>query len=251
MIERLLRNLAVSNIYLYDFVRTRVASMQFMLPHDRDFYGLASFGDGERIFLDIGANDGISARSYRKLVKNRPIVSIEANSFHMPALKKVKNSILGFDYHLMGASDAEGLLTLNTPIYKGIPLTNYASLSQSAARKNLKEHMRISNISEMVKFEAIEVKVAPVDTLNLDPAVVKIDVEGFEDGVIRGMLQTIKRSLPVIMLEYNTRSYAEVSVILQNLGYVAKVYNPESNAFSNFEGDGVALNVFFLPESFR
>lgn len=245
-IANILKRLAVSNIHLYDFVRTRIARLPMFLPHDPDFYGLAEFGDGDRLFLDIGANDGISARSYRKLIQNRPILSIDANDKHRPALGALKSQIANFDFEIIGFSDRQSSLTLNTPIYKGVAMTNYASTDRDVAKANLSRHMRIRNIAETVSFHESIVDVVTVDSMNLDPALVKIDVEGHEASVIRGMLKTIERSRPPIMIEYNPASFEELTELLQQQGYEPFTYSQDQNKFLPFGGD-TALNLFFLP----
>lgn len=242
-----LRKLAVSNIHLYHFVRTKIAVRNFMLPHDEDFFGLASFGDGEALFLDIGANDGLSALSYRKLIKNRPILSIEPNILHEPALKHAERRIPKFSYKIMAASDTSETLTLSTPVYKGVSLTNYASTSQEAARKNLQTHMRIRDIGAKAQFETTTVTAQTIDSLNLSPAIIKIDVEGHEAAVIAGMQETINRSRPVFMIEYNVKSYEAVAAQLVSLGYSAAQYSHIESEFEPINISAPPLNVFFLP----
>lgn len=246
-IKESLQHLAVSNIYLYTFVRRIAGKLPFLLPHDSAFYAFKKIGDGDRTFLDIGANDGISARSFRKLVPNRPILSFEPNPHHEKSLNQVKNSIKNFNFQLSGVGEENGSLTLYTPIYNNIPLTNYASLDQDAARMNLSNHMNIDGIGEKVEFSKHEVRIIKLDELNLDPAIVKIDVEGFEDIVIKGMLETIKKSLPLIMVEYNGRSFVAIKSMLQEMHYYACSYDPENDSFASFDESTPCLNAFFVP----
>lgn len=242
-----LRMLAVSNISLYDFVRRRIALLDFMLPHDEAFFGLAKFGDGEGLFLDIGANDGVSARSYRKLIKNRPILSIEANPLHVASLTKTREKIEAFEFKVMGADKSFGEVILYTPIFKNIALTNYASVDEEAARANLSTHMRIRDIGNRVTFERTEVETKPIDSLDIAPEIVKIDVEGYEANVIEGMQETIRRCLPVIMLEYNPVSFAKVRETLGQYDYALKSYDRVSDSFCDFDLNAPPLNAFFLP----
>jgi len=244
-----LRGLAVSDIHLYEFVRRRVAFMDFMLPHDEDFKGLALFGDGPEPFLDIGANDGLSALSYRKLIASRPILSIEANALHEASLKKVKDRIAGFDYRLMGASDERAELTLFTPVFKSVALTNYASTDEETARRNLDAHMRIHRIGERVTFRRTEVKAFPIDDLDLSPRIVKIDVEGHEGRVVAGMRRTLARARPAMMIEYNPASYEAVRAVVSALDYQSWIFDSRGDGFAPYaDGEGAApLNVFWLP----
>lgn len=247
-LKQFLQHIAVSNIYIYAFVRKNVGKISILLPHDPAFYAFKKVGDGKRIFLDIGANDGISARSFRKLIPNRPILSIEPNPYHKPALERVKNSINDFSYHLMGAGNENDTMELYTPLYKGVPLTNYASLSKDAARKNLDRHMNISNIGQKATFSKDKVEIRHLDELELDPEIIKIDVEGFEDIVISGLLETIRKSQPMIMVEHNPRSYSMILKQLSSLGYSANSYDINLNKFVPFVESEPDLNVFFLSK---
>ncbi len=240
--------LSVSNIYMYALVRNSISKLSFLLPHDPDFYAFKKVGGGSQVFLDVGANDGVSARAYHKLVPNRPIVSIEPNPHHEPSLKKVKDKIQDFTYYLIGAGDKDGNLVLFTPIYKGIPLTNYASLDIETARKNLDRHMNIRNIGMNAEFSKNDVIIKKLDELNLDPAIIKIDVEGFEDNVILGLMETIKKSRPMIMVEHNHRSYAAIKTLLTALDYTVNAYDVASDKFIEFPESNPILNVFYLPK---
>lgn len=245
--SKLLRKAAVSNIYLYDIVRHFAADISLMLPHDEAFHGLAKFGDGSRCMLDIGANDGISARSYRKLVPKRPILSIEANPFHKDRLERLKTKIANFDYKLIAAGSEPGQLILFTPVYKGVAMTNYASMSPEIARANLERHMRIRNLGTKAVFRESCSQVTTIDDLGLDPQLVKIDVEGYEAQVVAGMSETIKISRPVLMIEHNPASFPELKRFFGALDYRIASYDRRSDVFVDFDERDPDLNVFFIP----
>ena len=195
----------------------------------------------------MGANDGISARAFFKLVPNRPIISIEPNPHHESSLKKVKNSIKNFSYLIIGAGSENGEFVLYTPAYKGIYLSNYASLSVEIARKNLDRHMNIAEIGKKSQFSINKIYVKKLDEFNFDPAIIKIDVEGFEDNVISGLFDTIKKSRPMIMVEHNYRSYLIIKDMLKSINYIVRAYDVASDKFIEFPEGKPNLNVFFLP----
>ncbi len=250
-IKALVQRIVVSNIRLYSFIRNSVYHLSILLPHDSAFYAFKKVGEGKEIFLDIGANDGISARSYRKMISHRPIVSIEPNPHHEASLLRVKNSIANFTFHLIGAGDKNGTMVLYTPIYKGVAMTNYASLDTDAARQNLDRHMNIRNIGSRVEFSKNEISIRKLDELNLNPAIIKIDVEGFEDIVISGLLETIKKFQPMIMVEHNPRSFQVITAMLTSLDYTVNTYDVTADKFIGYSELAPPLNVFFLPKTFK
>lgn len=104
-------------------------------------------------------------------------------------------------------------------------------------------------------FEAIPMICA--DDLNLDRLdLVKIDAEGMEAEVLRGMAGTLERLHPALFVEATTKTRAEaVADVLRPLGYRgwmarAMAYNPQ-----NFRGDAYDIfggatetNVLYLTE---
>src|SRR3712207_2603537 len=67
-------------------------------PHERDFEAFALFPDREGLFLDVGANSGISAVSFRAFNRHSPIVSVEPNPLNEPDLRIVSRLLNDFKY---------------------------------------------------------------------------------------------------------------------------------------------------------
>ena len=95
------------NVYAYQLFRTYVGRLGFMLPLELDFHAFRVLPSTARLFLDIGANDGISARSFRLFNKTTPFF----RSSPIPATRRLSNapklpSILSTTGFLPQASDA-------------------------------------------------------------------------------------------------------------------------------------------------
>lgn len=236
---------ATSNIWLYAFVRLYLCRLRLFLPHEADYAAVKLLPIGDGLFLDVGANDGLSALSFRVFNKTARILSIEPNPHHVPALEKLKRRLRFFDYMIVGAGAVESSVTLFTPVYKGFPLTSYASLSEEMARQNLAENVLLQNVTEMVSFSRTTVRIRPLDDLGVSPALIKIDVEGFEDSVIRGLATTLGRCRPALMIEYNPRSFCSVRTLAEGHGYQAVFYDASRRRFIRYANQR-ALNVFFL-----
>jgi len=63
-----------------------------------------------------------------------------------------------------------------------------------------------------------------IDSLNLNPDLIQLDVEGFEENAIRGAQKTIMRSRPIIIIEQkklakNGMNDAEIAIMIQRMGY--------------------------------
>ena len=62
-------------------------------------------------------------------------------------------------------------------------------------------------------------KLVTIDSLNIqNVSLAKIDVEGFENNVLEGMVNTLKKYHPVLLLEIS-KDYKKTSAFLKKLGY--------------------------------
>ena len=73
------------------------------------------------------------------------------------------------------------------------------------------------------------IDIISIDELNLqDPiGLIKIDVEGFELEVIKGILTTLKKNKPFIMIELRHEFKQEIENLLFNIGYQFEILNED------------------------
>ena len=212
--------------------------------HEPDFEFFRGRGDGTGLLLDIGANAGQSALSFRA-VNEGPILSIEPNPGHERDLKLVGRIIKGFEYRMCAVGAEPGTATLYVPLYGRIELTGEASLlADDAARGFWVESHTADDASEL-ELREIEVEVVRIDDLGLAPAWVKIDVEGAEMQALRGMEKTLTENRPVLMVEGSDTSYGELRPWLAERGFEPYGYDAETGKIFK-KGDIPTLNIFFI-----
>jgi FkbM family methyltransferase len=223
-----------------------VARFAARRPHEADFAGFRLFEDRSGIFLDIGANAGQSALSFRLFNKRTPILSIEPNPYEEPNLRLVKRLIRDFDYLLCGAGAENASAVLHVPMYRGVPLTGEASLEPVSAEHSswLREHLGLERSPEFTVTER-SVEIRRLDDMKLAPAFVKVDVEGHELQALQGLVETLRRHHPVILVENNRRVADQVCKFLRPLGYEAFVFDRDRTRFEPFRSQD-PLNLFFL-----
>jgi FkbM family methyltransferase len=235
-----------SSPFFYFLLRDTVSRWDSLLPLEPDFWGFRELPPREGIFLDIGANDGISARSFRKVRPGTPILSIEPNPRLEPSLKALKSSLPDFDYRILALGDAPGEAVLYTPVYRGRALSSYSSLDPGEIRARMAMHLLKHSSWEGVRLSESRVPVDTVDSLGLFPAWVKIDVEGREAAVLRGMAATLRRSRPAVLVEFIPAQWPAILDFIRSLDYVPRVFDAGRRAFREPAGPDPD-NIFLLP----
>jgi FkbM family methyltransferase len=217
-------------------------------PHDPDYRAFATV-PVTSLFLDVGANAGQSALSFRLYNRDAPILSIEANAHLEPDLRVVGRVISGHRYLIAAAGEHNGELQLNTPLYHGTALTSFSWIGDGNIWPD-EEWWTASFLgraeTDDLSFRRATVPVCRLDDLHLDPGVVKLDVEGAELGVLRGLLETITRCRPLILIEVSP-ALRDIRALLEPIGYACNVFSPDQRAFAEYTGQRT-VNVFFVPQ---
>lgn len=230
----------------YEALRRPYAAMRFWLkrPHDPDYGVFGLFRDHAGVFLDVGANAGMSALSFRVFNRTSPIVSIEPNPFHERDLRFAGRLAKPFSYRMWAAGSDDGTMTLHVPIYRKVPLTTEASLLRDEVADSVNLRARLGSRLDSSDFEIVscEVPVRRLDSLAVDPAFIKLDVQGFEHEALLGLEQTIIRTRPVLLIE-TPRS--RVRELLGALSYEPQTYLPSEHRLVPERPGG--LNTVFLP----
>jgi len=141
---------------------------------------------GGELFVDIGAH--IGCWSLKLADKYKKVVAFEP---HIKAFEVFKeniqmNELKNIDLHNCALSNEIGRKIL----------TIYSHASHSTLEE---KHPMTGHVSE--KFGATKVDVDKLDTFQLTPSLIKVDVEGHEVQVIEGALETIKRAKPDLVIE--------------------------------------------------
>ena len=138
--------------------------------------------------VDVGANRGSFALyASRRVGENGRVICFEPNPGCVTILKKAieVNSIRNIEVFNLGLSDSSGILTLT------IPKINSGEATFGASRYSKDETY------------SVDVEVTQGDSIisAVVPSLIKIDVEGFEPRVLRGLATTIAKSRALIITE--------------------------------------------------
>lgn len=224
--------------------------LRFLLPHEQGFNALRHFvalrPDG--MFLDVGANNGISALSFRKFSKRYKILSIEPNPLLEPYLKRIKAEDAGFDYLISGAGSTPGRIKFFVPTYGGIVL-HTATSAQKQQVYDAIAHWFSPSIAAKTKVEPFESPIVRLDDLDLQPSIIKIDAEGHDYDALVGLGATIERTRPFIIFEMEWADNDKVHGFLAERRYTQLTYDAARDSFaatSTFD-PRFGHNAFFVP----
>jgi len=244
------------NPYSWSLIWNALPRLTFLLPHDKSYFGFRHLANRDRgLFLDVGANNGISAAGFRRINKSYDILSIEANSHHEGSLKRLQRADPRFQYRRLGAGSKRGSFTLFTPVYRGIPIHTHASTSKEYLDASLGRDFSPRVVGQITYHEQV-VPVVPLDELELEPSIIKIDVEGFDYQVLLGLRATIEKHRPHIMIEYTPKQMGDFEPFFERHGYSLFIYDEQKDTFTAFQKDretqawyttALQVNLFCVP----
>jgi len=181
------------------------------------------------VAIDVGANIGLW--SYRMAKIFSKVYAFEINegiAENLVAYQSKKIEIIH-----CGLSSEPGDATLYIPVSKGVVMNGWASL-QPGNCPDTQEHV------------TKPVKVRPLDSFSIrDVSFIKIDVEGHEIEVLRGAVETISASRPVVLVEVKETNVETVYSFFKALDYEEVVVEDATVL------EGVAANHVFRPRKKR
>lgn len=186
---------------------------------DPEMFFVSSLLENNRRFLDIGANVGVYSFYFRNIFRNidafEPIAEI---TYRLKSLQAPHIHI-----HNIALSNRAGDINLNIPIINGITTPARASI-ETRDSKNIKRNVKIRTV-DSYDFDDIDL--------------IKIDVEGHEESVIKGAQNTIKKTLPIILVEIEQRH------INKNISEIyKKIIDMNYNGFFLDKGKLTSINNF-------
>lgn len=234
LVQRTLRRRLRSE-RLYNLARRCLLTWQYVskTPDDPEFrvFAKAGLGDGDLI-LDIGANGGQAAVALAALCPGSRILSFEPN----PALWRELDFVgrlIGrrHSYERFGLGDEAAEVPFFIPHFGRLPVTTRAGIDRAAVEEHADR--LLGELGERPTVVESSIQIRRLDELGLAPAAVKIDVEGAELTVLRGMTRTLAESpTRLVFIENNVR-LPDCAALLAELGFAEA-------------DEGLTLNRLFL-----
>jgi FkbM family methyltransferase len=172
------------------------------------------------VFFDVGANVGFfSLVAARASGGTARIVAFEPRADVASALAaNARRNSLDITVLAVAAGDQGGTASLLVAEHPGGATTDASKATDT---------VRITHVPQVAIDDLVDAGTLPV------PDVVKIDVEGSETAVVRGMSRTLRRGRTVVVFEVDAptvaaveQQYDEVVRLLDELGYTSSRLEP-------------------------
>ena len=250
------------NLLIYNNVRF----FKFLLPHEKDFYGMLLIckNDKNLAILDIGANLGISILGFRKLGFKNKILAFEPNYYlYKNFLKKISKQDKNVHVKNFALGNKNENKFFYMPYYKSKFVHYFSSFDSAYIVRSLKITFPKIHRKFFLKKKLIKCRTFDSLILNVKPHFVKIDTEGFDEFVLTGLKKTIKKFRPIFLIEYNKEYFSSVLKILDT--YIPFVYNIhinkmiklnkkilQSNVARTSKKNSLSIrNVYFVPKEYK
>lgn len=179
---------------------------------EKEYNLLSSWVSENDWVIDVGANIGHYTAKLSELVGSQGrVVAFEPvpATFELLAANSTRFSHRNITLMNIAASDSTAILGMEIPKFDS-GLDNYYMANITSGESSL------------------NIMTIPIDNLHLHTRVsfVKIDAEGHELSVLKGMQQLIKRDKPVVLAEDNSR---EIEVFMKKFNYDSRVLHSSSN----------------------
>jgi FkbM family methyltransferase len=249
--RRLTASLGVLWPWTVDFRYAASSAMRRALnrPAEKDFQVIKFLrtrpGD---IFCDIGCNRGQSIESFLMFNKSCQVIAFEPNpiTFAKANLRYRDNPRVKI--YNVGLSAEHSRKTLFLPKYRKTYFDELASFDREAAGKWFSERRLIGFDCRLISLAEFQCDLRTLDEYALSPVFVKIDVQGYEELVLHGAWSTIKRCKPILLIENDERSSAEmVMELVGKAGYLPYRFDGEILRRNEIGSP----NTFYMVEDFE
>ncbi len=237
-LEKIIR----SHPLIYIAIRSLI---RFTNIFEKDFDGLKKIKFNKKInIIDVGASDGISLKFFFNNLFVNKIICFEPDKKYSQILKNIKYK------NLIVKSFAIGEKNIKKKIF--FPRYNFFNtyfdiITYAHYDKNLLQHF-INDFKFQKNLIIAEktISIKKINKFNFKIDLIKIDTNGFELSVIKGLYKVIKKDRPVLIIEINNDENI-IAKLLKKLGYKGLYFSLKKKKFTPLKENN-STNKYFLQK---
>ena len=196
--------------------------------------------------IDVGASDGIASKFFNRKLRINKIICFEPNKPYVRILKKlnIKNLVV----NAYGIGQFNKYYKIYFPRYKffsrNLDLITYSYYNKQELLNRINLDFKFKENISIVKRKIYLKKIKKIK-IKID--LIKIDVNGHELSVLKGLSKIIKRDRPALIIETGD----DIKIIEKNLkkyGFKKYSFSNKYNKFMKIKKN-YPLNTYFLQKN--
>ncbi len=221
--------------------------IRFTNIFEDDAHGVSYLRFDKKInIIDVGASDGIASKFFINKLNVANILCFEPNIPYVKILKKINyKSMKVYNY---GIGEKKEQYKVFYPRYKffkrNFDLVTYTFYNKNDLQKQINLDFKFKKNIEIIQTNIFLKK---INKLNLKISLIKIDVNGHELSVIKGLINIIKKDKPALIVETD-KNINKISFFLRKLNYGKYSFLKKENSFKKIKKT-YPLNTYFLQPS--
>ena len=214
---------------------------------EQDANGVAYINFARKVnIIDVGASDGIASKFFNRKLNVNKIICFEPYTPYVKILKKLK--IKNIKIYPYGIDKFNKYYDVFFPRYrffsKNLDLITYTFYNKKKLIKQINLDFEFKKNIEIINQKIYLKKVKKIQTkIHL----IKIDVNGHEFSVIKGLEQVIRRDKPALIIETG-EDIKDIEKFLKKYNFKKYLFSNEQSKFFEIKKD-YPLNTYFLQNS--
>lgn len=217
-VQRILQRLIGLERYLYLLALVKISIYKINV-RERDFRLFLSMIPEDGVVLDIGANIGVMTVLLARRCREGKVFSFEPIPENYSVLTNVCRTFRldNVSLHQLALGDTTGELEMIMPEDRSVLMHG---LSHAVDDSIADDHDGVKYLVKQDRLDNMQ------GIFNCKVTAVKIDVENFENFVLNGAIELLKKHHPLIYIElwYSERRNECMKLLCDDVGYSVKVW---------------------------
>jgi FkbM family methyltransferase len=243
-----LERLSRSHPYIYYFARKIAFHLNIF---EREFDGIKKikFTQKKINLIDVGASDGIAIKYINKLKPLNYIYAFEPNKLYYKQLINLKNKFQNLTTYCFGLSEKKKEHIVYIPCFKFLGKFYYMITYTFYNLNELKNNLRINfTFKNNISIRKFKIKLDRFNFFDQKIDLVKLDVNGHEFSVIKGLKKLLLKDKPALILE-ELENIDKIELFLKKYKYKCYYYDVNKKKLVKKENKKHKnLNFYFLQK---
>ena len=216
------------------------------VPYQAEFELFRAFDVEAGLFLDVGANMGLTSLALWLTNPSVEVLSLEPLPFLNPVLTRVCQMLPNRRCLEIGAGSTFRKATMHVPVVDGLMCTTWSTIDPETVLAAKAKFWKQITGRDAIEVETFDVQLIDLDQLDLEPRFVRMNLEATGVAALAGLKRTLEKASPILWLEHPARSPAPE--LLSALGYAPYHWSPTTGALQPWSPE-MSFNIFYIKRN--